>query len=333
MRNLWISLGLLAVLATSACAAVEAPAAVPTTPPPTVEPTAEPETGAVDRILDGDCDRLVAADLVSTDLGATLALATEPWVEELEYASIPQLGGIYCVWRGPGPGADDPSLSVVVLPSRALTTPRPVGTECSEGAFCSFGAKAAGFQFFGSMHVAGGEVAAVQASADALARRVSSSLESVAQPAPFAAEGLWGAAIDCATLDAGRVIPTALGDPSIKGYAYGGDSEPNYGFYAALEAAGSTRCDWLQVQDGSGASVSVGLMPGGAWGRADIEALGDATAASVPGFERTLVRGDTLYAFTAVNRLDLTLDAAGTALTLADFYPAATALAAELDAP
>jgi hypothetical protein len=330
MRNLWISLGLLAVLATSACAAVEAPAAVPTTSPPSAEPTAEPETGAIERVFDGDCSRLVAADLVSADVGATLTLAAEPWVAELAYASIPQLGGMYCVWRGPA--EDDPSLSVVALPSRALTVPRPVGTECSEGAFCSFGAIASGFQFFGSMHVAGGEVAAVQASADALTVRIASSLASAAQPAPYAPDGPWDAAIDCTGLDAGRSIPTTLGDPAIESYPYGGDAEPNYGFYAAYEAAGPTHCEWAQAQDGSGARVSVDLMPGGAWRRADIEALGDSTVVSIPGFEHALVRGDTLHGFTAVNRLDLTLDAAGTALALTDFYPAATALAAELDA-
>jgi hypothetical protein len=329
MRNLWMSLGLLAVLATSACAAVEAPAAVPTATP-TAEPTAEPETGAIERMFDGDCNRMVAADLVSADVGAAMTLAAEQWVAELEYASIPQLGGIYCVWRGPA--ADDPSLSVVALPSRALTIPRPVGTECSEGAFCSFGAIASGFQFFGSMHVAGGEVAAVQASADALTGRIASSVASAVQPAPYAPEGQWDAAIDCTGLDAGRSIPTILGDPAIGGYPYGGDAEPNYGFYAAYEAAGSTHCEWAQAQDGSGARVSVDLMPGGAWRRADIEALGDSTVVSLPGFAHALVRGDTLHAFTAVNRLDLTLDPSGTALALTDFYPAATALAAELDA-
>ena len=329
MRILWITVGVLTVLATSACAPSEAPAAVPTTTP-TVEPSAEPETVAVERVLDGDCNRLVTADLVSADVGTTLTLIDEPWLAELEYASIPQLGGIYCVWRGPG--ADDPSRSVVAIPSRSFTETHPAGTECSAGAFCSFGAIATGFQFFGSMYVGGGEVAAVQAAADALTGRIASSLASAALPAPYAPEGSWDAAIDCAALDAGRVISTALGDPAIVGYPYGGDSEPNTGFYVAYGASGLTHCDWVHGQDGSSARVSVGLMPGGAWRRADIEALGDSSVVVVPGFEHALVRGDTLHAFTAVNRLDLALDPAGTALTLADFYPAATALAAELDA-
>ena len=328
MRKPLIALCVLAVLATSACAPSEAPAAAPTTTP-SVEPTAEPEVVAVERVLDGDCNRLVTAELVSADVGATLTLVGEPWLAELEYASIPQLGGIHCVWRGPA--ADDPSLSVVALPSRSLTEAQPAGTECVEGAYCSFVATEAGFQFFGILQ-AGGRDVAVQAAADALTGRIASSLASAPLPAPYAPEGSWDAAIDCATLDAGRVISTTLGDPAIVAYPYGGDSEPNSGFYAAYGASGLTHCDWAQGQDGSGAGVSVGLMPGGAWRLADIEALGDSSVVSVPGFDHALVRGDTLHAFTAVNRLDLTLDPASTALTLADFYPAATALAAELDA-
>lgn len=327
MRKIWVSLAIVTVLSTSACAEAQAPAAEPTA---TATTTPAPEAVGPERVLGGDCDQLAAAADLSADAGITLIAQSETSVDELAYAAIPQLGGMYCAWQGPT--VEEASLTVVVLPSRSFTEVRGTGTTCEGATYCSFGAIESGFQFFGLLNVPGTESAAAQAASDAITARVAASLASAALPAPYAPEGAWAPAIECATLDQGHVIATTLGDPAIVGYPYGGDAEPNSGFYVAYNASGLTHCDWYPTPAESGASVSVDLMPGGAWRQADIEAIGDAETVSVPGFEHALVRGNTLYAFTAVNRLDLTLDPLATALTLADFYPAATALAAELDA-
>lgn len=329
MRKLWTSLAIVIVLSTSACAEPQAPAAEPTA---TATSTPAPEEDAVgpERVLDGDCDQLAAAADLSADAGVTLTAQGEKWVDELAYAAIPQLGGMYCAWQGPT--IEEANLTVVVLPSRSFTEVRGTGTECDGSSYCSFGAVESGFQFFGLLNVPGSDSPTAQAASDAITARVAASLATAALPAPYAPEGAWAPAIECAALDQGHVIATALGDPAIEGYAYGGDAEPNSGFYVAYNASGLTHCDWSPTPAESGARVSVDLMPGGAWRQADIEAIGDAETVSVPGFEHALVRGNTLYAFTAVNRLDLTLDPLATGLTLVDFYPAATALAAELDA-
>ncbi|MET1002509.1 MAG: hypothetical protein ABWZ15_11925 [Acidimicrobiia bacterium] len=329
MRELWIAIAIVTVLATSACAQARVPAAEPATSA-AATPTPSPEPLGPERVLDGDCGRLAAAADLSADAGVALTALAEPWIDEVAYAAVPQLGGMFCVWNGPA--AEESSLSVIVLPSRSFTEVRPTGTECEGGSYCNFGAIESGFQFFGLLNIPGTESASVQAASDAITVRVAASLASAALPAPYAPEGAWARAIECATLDRGHVIATALGDPAIESYAYGGDAEPNSGFYVAYVASGLTHCDWIPVGDGSGASVSVDVMPGGAWRQADIEALDDTEVVAVAGYELALVRGNTLHTFTAVNRLDLTLDPGDTGLTLADFYPAATALAAELDA-
>jgi hypothetical protein len=188
-----------------------------------------------------------------------------------------------------------------------------------------------GFELFGIVIQTGSDAATLQPVADSLTARMAASLAGAALPAPYEPEGSWAASIECASLDEGHAIATVLGDPGLEGYAYGGDAEPNRGYYVALGAAGLTHCDWVSFP-GDGAAVAVDLMPGGAWRQADIEALAGAETVDIPGFEAAVVVGETLYAFTAVNRLDVTLEPAGTALTLPDFFAAATSIAAELDA-
>ena len=327
MRKQWVVVAAIAVLALSACAPDDEPATAPTTAP-TVEPTAEAVVGP-ERVFDGDCDGLVSAADVSADVGAPLTLLDELWVEDLSYSTFPQVGGIHCVWDS----ADDsgPSVSAVVLPSRSISEARPTGTECEPGANCTFGVIESGFQLFGIVIETGADPAALRPVADSLTARMAASLADAPLPAPYEPAGSWAAAVECASLDEGHAIATVLGDPALEGYAYGGDAEPNRGYYVALAAAGLTHCDWVSFP-GDGATVAVDLMPGGAWRQADIEALAGAETVDIPGFEAAVVVGDTLYAFTAVNRLDLTLDPKGTALTLPDFFAAATSIAAELDA-
>jgi hypothetical protein len=327
MRKQWIAVAALTVLALSGCAPTEDPAAAPS-PAPTAEPTPEAVAGP-ERVFDGDCAALGSADDLSADAGAPLALVDDQWPAEIDYSTFPQVGGIHCVWSG---AADtDLSVSAIVLPSRSISEARPTGTQCEPGAHCTFGVIESGFQLFGIVIQAGADSATLQGAADSLTARMASSLAGAALPAPYEPEGSWASTIDCATLDAGHAIATVLNDPTLEGYSYGGDAEPNPGYYVALGASGLTHCDWISPP-GDGASVSVDLMPGGAWRQGDNEGHAHAPTVEGPGFVGAVVIGDTLHAFTEVNRLDLTLDPADTGLTLPDFFPAAAAIAAELDA-
>jgi hypothetical protein len=317
---------LIAVLALSACA----PAADPVetaSPQVSTTPTPEPEPVGPERIFDGDCTGLAPADAVAADVGVPMTLDVLPWRFEAGYTAIAQFGGIHCVWSSGTP--DDPdriSVSVVVLPTRSVSEPVDHTLSC-ESTYCYFGTSVSSFDVFGTV------LAPTDPSpmATALTARISNALGAQPVPEAYAPADAWPAGADCATLDPNGVLGTALGDPAMVGFPYGGDAEGNAGFYVASRTSGLSMCGWYPETTDGAPSAVVDILPGGAWIYDDIAASPNVAAVTVPGFDRALSSGVTLYCFSGANRIAVTLQANGSAVTIDKLYPAAAAIADGLD--
>jgi len=325
MRKTWIIPSLVAIVALSACA----PAAEPVetaVPQASATSTPEPEPTGPERVFGGDCAGLASVDAVSAVVGAPLTLQVLPWRFEAGYVAIGQFGGIHCVWSsGVWGDAETAYLSVVVLPTRSIAEAVEHTLSC-ESDYCDFGATVAGFEIYGS--VSG--PTDPSAMATTLTARFSEALTAQPVPDAYSPADAWAPQVDCASLDPAGSIGTVLGDPSIKGYPYGGDAEGNRGFYVANRASGLTDCSWYSETDRAAPSAEADLLPGGAWVYDEIAATAGATPVTVPGLDRGLVVENTFYGFSGSNRIAVTLDSRGTAVTIDQLYPALAAIAADL---
>lgn len=328
MRIFPVAVIVVGALALGGCAAVDE-AATPT-PKPTIAPTTAPVVDEPDEpqtVLDGNCSALATEAGVTADLGVAMKFMQPLAAVSAPYLAIPQLGGIRCVWsEASQQGAH---VSVVALPSASFVEPASADTECEYVDSCRFGGIVGEVQFFGTVQASVTDKN-IEAVAEALRTRFAATLAVAAAPAAYLPADSWPATVPCETLDAGRLISTALGNLAIVAYAYGGDAEPNVGFYVAFRASGLTHCSWYP--DGAGASASTEILPGGAWSRTQIAAADGAVAQTIPGFDEAFVVGDALFGISGSNLLELTVRPEGSGLTIADLFPGAAALAAEMDA-
>jgi hypothetical protein len=325
MRKTWVIPSLVAVLALSACAPVAEPAetAAPLT---SVTPTAEPEPVGPERVFDGDCAGLATVDAVGADVGARMTLQDLPWRFEAGYVAIAQFGGIHCVWSSGPPGdVDTAYVSVVVLPTRSVAEAVEHALSC-ESNYCNFDTSVSGFELFGSASGPNDP----SATATMLTARFSQALAAQPVPDAYSPADAWAPQVDCASLDPAGSIGTVLGDPAIVGYPYGGDAEANRGFYVASRASALSECTWISETDRTAPSAEVDILPGGAWIYDEIAATSGATAVTVPGLDRGLLVEDTFYGFSGSNRIGVTLDPRGSAVTIDQLYPALAEIAADL---
>ena len=291
------------------------------------EPTAEPAPTGPAHIFDGDCSALASVEELGAELGVPVSSSAIPWRFEAGYAAIPQSGGIYCLWEsGPGEDPDAVWVTAVVLPTRSVME-AVVHPNACEGNYCDFGATAGGFELYAS--VAG--PTDPSSLATALTARFSATIAQEPVPALYAPAGVWPAGVACETLDPDRTIGATLREPSTTGYQLGSDSEGNFGYYVAFRSSGLSHCVWSSDTPESTPSVEIDILPGGAWLYDDIAASVGAAAVSVPGFDRALRVGDTLYGFSGENRIAATLDPNGSAVPIDALYPAIAAMALDLD--
>ncbi|GAB2452036.1 hypothetical protein HD599_002532 [Conyzicola lurida] len=306
----------------SACAAEPPADADPTAtvaPTPTTEPV---ELTSPERLLDGDCEALFTSADVAGLVGTALQPSSSEWSLDPDYLVIGQLGGIDCTWTElPVPGGV--ALSLIALPTSQVT--RSPTTECTPGYGCIFGSVEGDFSLYGVLYDPTAPIATTTAATQAITAAFAAATSTVTAPEPYVVDAEWPTEIDCATLDAGGLIGAAAGGAGGAGMEWGGDAEPNTGYYAAQTPAGVTKCGWAGAGD---ENAVVTVLPGGAWAVDEVSTAAGAAPVEVEGADSAVAVGDRLHVFAGDNWFTITVTSAGTDA----FVPAAAELVAELDA-
>jgi hypothetical protein len=304
------------------CAAQPAPASAPTptasaSPAPTPEAVVGPE-----RLFGGDCGALFTVEELAAVVGSPLAVQATEWDLDPEYTAPAQVGGLGCHWATPETEAV--MLSIVVLPTTAAGEGM-TEKECVEQYGCLFGTVAGAFTLSAVLHDPAAALDTTRAASEALSAAFASRVAAERQPAPYVADGAWSTPLDCAGVDTQGLVAAAVGAPDATFAQWGGDSEPNSGYYRAATAASTGLCGL----DGAEQSVKLWVQGGGAWVEEDVSTAPGATEVAVPGASAAYAVGDRLHVFSGADRFTLIVESGQPAGAL---LPAAAALLRDLDA-
>ena len=270
------------------------------TPQPAETVPEEPES-VPERLFGGDCNSLLTATDVSALVGVPVIL--HPADTGLAYRAVDQLGGIHCVWSE-SEAVGDVAVSMILLPPSVPSEER-MSNQCEAGWGCSFSRAFGGANAFGVLVDAATSPERNKSVAESLLGVIAPAIDGADAPEPWIVARPWSIPIDCSTLTGSGVIGEILGESGLVGNQYGGDAEPNSGWYAAYFAAGVVRCTWDQNR--SGVIVSAEYLSGGSWAEMDISELESAVPVAIEGVESAISVGQDLHLFDGDNWLILNI--------------------------
>jgi hypothetical protein len=260
------------------------------------EPTPEAAVGP-ERLFDGDCDRLFDLDELGAAMGAPVVVQATEWDLDPEYTAPAQLGGLSCHWASTE--TEDAFLGLVVLPATAAGGASE--NECTPQYGCLFSAVAGEFALFGVLYDPAATVDEARAAYESLSATFAARVSGEPQPAAYTVDGAWTTPLDCAAVDTRGAVAEAVGAPAAAFTPWGGDSEPNSGYYRAAEAASTGLCGL----DGAEEPVRLWVQGGGSWIEEEVAAASGATPVIVAGASAAYIVGDRLHVFSDADRFTL----------------------------